>query len=124
MEADEEMRKVWAIDIKTMWLMSTKSPLPALFCVCLYNGIMEHSLLFYKPRSSSYQSPPLSYNGKNYPKGMMDQESMQDEETNLIKQIKELFFSILDSGSVIIGFNVILFDLDYIKLFLGRHRNN
>ena len=50
---------------------------------------------------------------------MMDQESMQDEETNLIKQIKELFFSILDSGSVIIGFNVILFDLDYIKLFFG-----
>ena len=49
---------------------------------------------------------------------MMDQESMQDEETSLIKQNKpeELFYSILDSGSVIIG---ILFDLEYIKRFLG-----
>ena len=95
MEIEEEMGRVWAIDIETMGLMSTKNPLPAITCVCLYNGITEHSLLFYNPLMN------------------------KDQEAPLIKQNKELLFSILDSASLIVGFNVILFDLEYIKFFFG-----
>ena len=64
-----------------------QKPLPSITCVCLYDGAEEHALLFY-----------------GVPKAVF--------EAN-----KETLLRLLDDAECIVGFNAILFDLEYIRRF-------
>jgi hypothetical protein len=96
-----EKDKCWAFDIETLgklpFLISSTSftgskttktaIIPSITCACLYNGTIEHSLCFY-----------------GVPQTIID--------SNLV-----LLLEILDTAQVLIGFNAIHFDLEYIQRF-------
>jgi len=77
-----------ALDIETLGLLNEK-PLPAITCVCLYDGTQHYALEFYGTHVS--------------------QETKMENKDTLIR--------LLDSAKCIVGFNVVLFDLEYIKCF-------
>lgn len=96
-----EKDKCWAFDIETLGKLpfvisstsftgskTTKTAIiPSITCACLYNGTIEHSLCFY-----------------GVPQTIID--------SNLV-----LLLEILDTAQVLIGFNAIHFDLEYIQRF-------
>ena len=83
----------WAIDIETLGHLpkfeGKGKKIPPITCACLYNGITEHALNFYHVTDTIM-------------------------ETN-----KATLIHVLDNAQVIIGFNAILFDLEYIKRFFS-----
>ena len=62
-------------------------PLPSITCVCLYDGSNEYSFVFYKV------SPTLFDENKNR------------------------LLALLDASDTLVGFNAVLFDLEYIRRF-------
>ncbi len=75
-----------AIDIETLGRL-TDRPLPAITCVCLFDGQAEHTLLFHGVDEARFQA------------------NRQD------------LLTLLDTCDAIAGFNAVLFDLEYIKRF-------
>jgi hypothetical protein len=75
---------MWALDIETLGTLD-QTPLPALTCVCLWNGTQEHSIRFY---------------------------GLGTEECNANR---DLLLHLLDSAHAIAGFNAVLFDLEFIR---------
>ena len=84
--------RMLAIDIETLGFLSQK-PLPPITCVCLYDGVTEHTLLFYNLSTTS---------------------SSLEFECNRAKLI-----DLLDQAELLVGFNAVYFDLEYIKCFFG-----
>ena len=78
-----------AIDIETLGLLTDKGPLPPISCVCLYDVHAEHTLVFFKV-------------------------SVDQTEQN-----KQRLLGLLDAAESLVGFNAVLFDLEYIKRFFG-----
>jgi hypothetical protein len=76
-----------ALDIETLGLLV--EPLPAITCVCLYDGTVEHSLPFYRVPAAV-------------------------QEAN-----RQTLLGLMDSAQALVGYNAILFDLEYIRRFFG-----
>lgn len=74
-----------ALDIETLGLLE-KKPLPAITCACLFDGTHEYKLQFYG----------------------------NDSENTRDKNI-EILLNLLDSADRLIGYNAVLFDLEFIK---------
>ena len=64
-----------------------KIPLPPITCVCLYDGTNEHSFVFCHVSSA------------------------------LFLENKEKLLALLDASDSLVGFNAVLFDLEYMKRF-------
>ena len=66
-----------------------QKPLPSITCVCLYDGSKEYSFVFYKVDPA------------------------------LFEENKKSLLALLDASDRLIGFNAVLFDLEYIRRFFG-----
>ena len=77
-----------AFDIETLGKLS-ETPLPAITCVCLYDGNQEDRLRFWK----------------------VSQETFMENKKKLLEW--------LDGASGLAGFNAVDFDLEYIRQFFG-----
>jgi len=64
-----------------------QKPLPSITCVCLYDGHEEHSLVFYGVSAEQFDAN------------------------------RERLLTLLDDAECIVGFNAVLFDLEYIRRF-------
>jgi hypothetical protein len=88
---------IWTLDIETLGRLpycahshkpnKNKPIIPPLTCACLYNGTVEHALSFYKVADTLYDANRLK------------------------------LLDILDSARVLVGFNAVHFDLEYIQRF-------
>ena len=74
-----------AIDIETMGLLGKSSVLPEITCACLFDGASEYKLLLYG----------------------IDEKC---REKNI-----DILLDLLDKADLLIGFNAVLFDLEFIK---------
>jgi hypothetical protein len=80
----------WAFDIETLGQLplSSDTKPPPITCVCLYDGTVEHALCFHNVSDNA-----------------------------LFNANRATLLNILDSASVLIGYNAIRFDLPYIQRF-------
>ena len=78
-----------AFDIETLGVMS-ETPLPAITCICLYDGnTIEDRLLFFRVSESTFEAN------------------------------KKTLLERLDAASCLAGYNAVQFDIEYIRRFFN-----